>query len=307
MPSERWHFEYDRARDTKRAADLKTRLAKLGYADLKAMQRAHGLTADGIDGPLTWAVLLGSPKPAPAPAPKPTPAPVPAPGGVDFRVASYNAQLQRFGGGAYSADATFVKGTLRPSILLAQEVEESARTAIIGKGVLTKTYPLGTTALLWDGRKYRHGTRIEVRLGTAYHGMIGTELVSLKNGAKMVAAAVHIRPNDAIKGTDAQKLAGKLSDVRKILAALAQYSNVVVGGDWSTGEHRALLEKAGYRLVTPWTDTYDKAGTQRLDAIYIRGPLLVARTGGTVHPTAASDHHGLVANLTLAARAATTN
>ena len=305
VPSERWHFEYDRARDTKRAADLKARLKALGYADLKALQRAHGLTADGVDGPLTWAVLLGSPKPAPAPAP--TPAPVPAPSGVDFRAGSYNAQLQRFGGGAYSADATFIKDTLRPSILMAQEVEETARTAIMGKGVLTKTYPLGTTALLWDGRKYRHGARIEVRLGTAYHGMIGTELVSVTNGGKIVAASVHIRPNDAIKGTDAQKLAGKLSDVKKILAALAKYPNVMVGGDWSTGEHRALLEKAGYRLVTPWTDTYDKAGTQRLDAIYIRGPLLTARTGGSVHPAAASDHHGLVANLTLAAPVATTN
>lgn len=305
VPSEAWHFAYDRARDAKRAADLKARLAKLGYADVKALQKAHGLTADGVDGPLTWAVLLGSPKPAPAPDPKPTP--VPAPSGVDFRAASYNAQMRRFGGGAYAADATFVKDTLRPSILMAQEVEESARTAIIGKGVLTKTYPLGSTALLWDGRKYRNGARIEVRLGTAYHGMIGTELVSVTNGGKIVAASVHIRPNDAIKGTDAQKLAGKLSDVRKILAALAKYPNVMVGGDWSTGEHRALLEKAGYRLVTPWADTYDKAGTQRLDAIYIRGPLLTARTGGTVHPTAASDHHGLVANLTIGAPAAVTN
>lgn len=305
VPSERWHFEYDRATDTKRAADLKARLAKLGYPDLKAMQRAHGLTADGIDGPLTWAVLLAGPKPDPTPAPKPAPAPTPS--GVDFRAASYNAQLQRFGGGPYSADAAFVTDVLRPSILMAQEVDETARTAILSKGVLTKTYPLGTTALLWDERKYRHGSRIEVRLGTAYHGMIGTELVSVTNGGKIVAASVHIRPNDAIKGTDAQKLAGKLSDVRKILAALAKYPNVMVGGDWSTGEHRALLEKAGYRLVTPWTDTYDKAGTQRLDAIYIRGPLLTARTGGSVYPTTASDHHGLVANLTLAASAAATN
>lgn len=309
VPSEAWHFSYDRQRDKVLWRLVQTAVGGLvvdgipgpkTLAALKAWQKAHGLAADEIPGPATLAKLT---KPAPAPAP----APAPTPSGVDFRAASYNAQLQRFGGGPYSADAAFVTDVLRPSILMAQEVDETARTAILSKGVLTKTYPLGTTALLWDGRKYRNGARIEVRLGTAYHGMIGTELVSVTNGGKIVAASVHIRPNDAIKGTDAQKLAGKLSDVRKILAALAKYPNVMVGGDWSTGEHRALLEKAGYRLVTPWTDTYDKAGTQRLDAIYIRGPLLTARTGGSVYPTAASDHHGLVANLTLAASAAATN
>ena len=294
--NEPWHFAYTRAKDTKRAADLKARLKALGFADVKALQRAHKLTADGIDGPLTWAVLLTA-KPAPAPAPKPDPAP--APSAVDFQVAACNAQLARFGGGAAAADAAVIKEILRPSILLAQEVDEDARTAIIGKGTLTKTYPLGTTALLWDDRKYRHGSRLQVPLGTAYHGMIGTELVSVKNGSRMVAASVHVRPNDAIKGSDAQKLAGKLADVRKILAALAKHPNVIVGGDWSTGSHRALLEAAGYRLVTPWADTYDKAGVQHLDAIYVRGPLLTARTAGSIHPTAASDHHGVVANLTL--------
>lgn len=293
--NEPWHFAYTRAKDTRRAADLKARLKALGYADVKALQKAHKLTVDGIDGPLTWAVLLTA-KPAPSP-PKPEPSPSPA--GVEFRVASYNAQLRRFGGGAASIDAAFVKDTLRPSILLAQEVDEDARTAIIGKGTLTKTYPLGTTALLWDDRKWRHGARIPVALGTPYHGAIATEMVSAVNGSRMTVASVHVRPNDAIRGTDGQKLAGKLADVRKILAALARHRNVIVGGDWSTGEHRALLEAAGYRLVTPWADTYDKPGTQRLDAIWIRGPLLTARTTGSVHPTAASDHHGVVANLTL--------
>lgn len=292
--NEPWHFAYTRSKDTRRAADLKARLKALGYADVKALQQAHKLTVDGIDGPLTWAVLLTA-----KPAPKPQPAPTPALADVEFRCASYNAQLARFGGGAAAADAAVIKEILRPSILLAQEVDEDARTAIIGKGVLTKTYPLGTTALLWDDRKYRHGSRIQVPLGTAYHGMIGTELVSAKNGSRMVAASVHVRPNDAIKGSDAQKLAGKLADIRKILAALAKHPNVIVGGDWSTGGHRALLEAAGYRLVTPWADTYDKAGVQHLDAIWIRGPLLTARTGGSIHPTAASDHHGVVANLTL--------
>jgi peptidoglycan hydrolase-like protein with peptidoglycan-binding domain len=41
---------------------------------VKAFQRANGLKADGIVGPLTWA-KLGNSAPAPAPAPAPTPAP----------------------------------------------------------------------------------------------------------------------------------------------------------------------------------------------------------------------------------------
>ncbi|MGC3954644.1 MAG: hypothetical protein QM804_10380 [Propionicimonas sp.] len=297
VPSERWHFEYDRARDTKRSADLKARLKKLGYKDTKAFQRAAGLTADGIDGPQTWAALLTA-KPAPTP-PKSDPAP-----GIDFRVASYNAQLRRFGGGSYAADATFIAGTLRPSILLAQEVEESARDAIRAKGTLAKVYPLGTTALMWDPAKYTHTQRHVCSFGTPYHGMVATDLTA-RNGARVLVASIHVRPNDAIPGTTAQKLAGKLADIRKALAILAKYPSVIIGGDWSTGEHRALLEKAGYRRVTPWADTYDKAGTQHLDAIWIRGPLLTARTGGTVYPTAASDHHGLVANLTITPAGAT--
>ena len=58
------------------------------------------------------------------------------------------------------------------------------------------------------------------------------------------------------------------------------------------------MEAAGYRLATPWEDSYDKAGVQRLDAIYVRG--LDVR-GASIHPTGASDHHGLLANLTLPA------
>ena len=315
VPSERWHFEYDRARDTKRAADLAARLKALDYANVQALQRAHGLTVDGIDGPQTWSVLLTAkpaPKPAPAPAPipvpKPTPpAPAPAPAGVDFRIASYNAQLAHFGGGPAAADAAFVRDVLKPSILLAQEVDEGQRTAILAETGMTKTYPLGSVALLWDDGKWRHGPRFQVALGTSYHGMVGCEVVSAVNGSRMVIASVHVRPNDAIKGSYAQKLAGKLADVRKIITALAKYPNVVVGGDWSTEAARAVLVEAGYRLVAPWADTYDKAGVQRLDAIYTRGPLLVARTAGSVHATAASDHHGIVANLTLKPTPAPTN
>lgn len=72
VPSERWHFAYDPAKDTKAAADLKARLKALGYADVKAFQRAKKLTVDGVPGPQTWTALLLA-KPAPPPDKPSTP------------------------------------------------------------------------------------------------------------------------------------------------------------------------------------------------------------------------------------------
>ena len=288
VSSEPWHFTYIRAKDKRRAADLKKRLADLRYPTLKDFQKANKLAADGVDGPLTWAALL-------------TCEPRRDLGETLFRVANYNLQLKRFGGGAYEADAEFIRTILKPSILLAQEAEEASRNVIRAKTALDKTYPLGTTSLFWDSTKWLWGTRIELSLYTAYHGLIGTELTNRKSGAKVVVASVHVRPNDAFpKSLTAQeKIDRKLGDVAQIVAKLAAFPNVVVGGDWATGHARAALERAGYKLVTPWEDTYDKEGVQRLDAIYIRGPLLSNRTGGSIHLTKASDHHGLVANLTV--------
>lgn len=58
VPSERWHFGYDRKRDLRRTTALKEKLAELGYSSLKKFQAAKKLQADGIDGPITWTALL---------------------------------------------------------------------------------------------------------------------------------------------------------------------------------------------------------------------------------------------------------
>jgi len=295
VPSERWHLEYDRALDKHRAADLASRLKALGYASLKAFQKANGLDPDGVDGPMTWAALLGAEVPAVTPTPIPDPAPEPV-GPFDFRAATYNAQLQHFGGGSDAADASFVDDVLKASVLACQEVDESSRDSI-REATGFKVYPLNTVAIFWEPGKYSWGPRIEVDLGTPYHGMIGTQLTSLKNGNSFVAASVHIRPRDAFR-SDAAAASGKKADIAKVIAKLAKYPRVLVGGDWST-DARAQMQKAGYRLVTPYVDTYDKPGVQRLDFMFERG--LDDRTGGSEHPTSASDHDGMVANLTLPA------
>ena len=293
VPSERWHLEYDRSRDKHRAADLKARLKALGYPTVKAFQEAHGLTADGVDGPLTWGALLNGPIPATPPKEQPVPE---QPVAADFRAAIFNAQLQRFGGGPDGADAAFVKDVLRASVLACQEVDEDARNAICAATGM-KVWAYKTLGLFWSPSKYSHGGRIELDLGTPYHGMIGTQLTSRKNGQSFVAASVHIRANAALKGSAEQKLAAKRADIAQVIAKLSKWSRVAVGGDWSTNA-RKQMEAAGYRLATPYVDTYDKDGDQYLDGMYVRG--LVIR-GGSEHPTKASDHDGLVASLTLPA------
>ena len=297
VPSERWHFEYTAELDEHRAADLDSRLSALGFVSTSAFQRAVGLDDDGTDGPYTWAALLSASNAAPdtlelAVGDDP---PSPPAGSVDFRAATYNAQLQHFGGGAYSANAQFVDTTLRPSVLAGQEVDEAARTSICqAEGF--KVWAYKTLGIFWDPNKYEHGDRIEVDLRTNYHGMIGTPLTSVKNGNSFVAASVHIRPRDAFTSDAAAKV-GKKADIAEVIAKLAGHPRVVVGGDWSSNA-RAQMEDAGYQLATPYVDTYDESGTQHLDAVFVRG--LVVR-GGRDHLTAASDHVGLVASVTLPA------
>lgn len=66
--TERWHYGYDPAKDTKVAADLSRRLKILGFGSVKAFQKSRGLTEDGKAGPVTWAELLrvGDRTPPPA-------------------------------------------------------------------------------------------------------------------------------------------------------------------------------------------------------------------------------------------------
>ncbi|MFT4109422.1 hypothetical protein [Propionicimonas sp.] len=296
VPSERWHFEYNPGLDQHRAADLAARLATLGFATVRAFQVSAGLDDDGEAGQVTWTALLGADYPAPgAPARTMVPDPPRDPAGpVDFRAATYNAELRHFGGGAPGPNALFVDESLRCSVLAGQEVDEAARNSICEANGF-KVWAYKTLGIFWNPDKYDHGERIEVDLGTAYHGMIATELTSRKNGTSFVAAAVHIRPRAAFASKAAAD-AGKRADIKKVLEKLSGHRRVMVGGDWSSNA-RAQVTAAGYDVATPNVDTYDKDGEQHLDAIFVRG--IDVRGNGREHETGASDHDGLVATLTL--------
>jgi len=298
VPSERWHFEYDRGLDKHRAADLAARLTALGFASVKAFQRSEGLDDDGKDGPRTWAALLGADYPAPTDPPRArVPDPTPElPGPVKFRAATYNVQLQHFGGGPYNADSSFIADSLRPSVLACQEADEDARDSI-REATGFKVWAYKTLGIFWDPDKYDHGDRIELDLGTRYHGMIATTLTSKKNGNSFIAASVHIRPRDAFNSA-ADAVGGKKADIAKVIAKLAGNPRILVGGDWSSNAQQQM-EASGYKLVTPYVDTYDESGNQHLDAVFAIG--LEERDDGREHSTSASDHDGLVARLTLPA------
>jgi hypothetical protein len=189
-----------------------------------------------------------------------------------------------------------VEDTLRSSVLACQEADVDARDSI-REATDFKVWAYKTLGIFWDPAKYDHGERIELDLGTRYHGMIGTTLTSRKNGNSFIAASVHIRPRDAFNSA-ADAVGGKKADIAKVIAKLAGNPRVLVAGDWSSNA-KDQMEAAGYRLVTPYVDTYDESGNQHLDAVFAIG--LGERDDGREHATDASDHDGLVAKLTLPA------
>jgi len=298
--NEPWHFAYDRAKDKHRAADLAARLKALGFASTAAFQKAKGLTADGVDGPLTWAALLKAAPPVVVTPPPvvipPTIPEVPAVTDLELTTVNYNAQAKRFGGGDYSKDATFVH-SLDPAILFGAEMDEDCRDAIT-KAAGLKVYPVNYVAVMFDPDVFTWGPKIPLTFDDkGVQAAVAVELTAKANGAKVVACSVHIRPNAGISGTAAQKLAGKKRDIAAVIKLLAKYPNVIVGGDWNTSAARTLMLAAGYRQVTPNVPTH---GKDKLDAQYAKGNLSAPNPGRIVK-TPASDHAATVAVVILPA------
>lgn len=213
-----------------------------------------------------------------------------------FRFGSYNAQLARFGGGPTGADITFLRKVLKPSLCALVEVDEDDRIEI-GQQMGWEYWTLGTMALAWNDT-WAHGPIIKHSLGTAYHGIVGSRMTDKASGLSLHAFATHQLPNDAFprSWSDEAKTKAKLDGLRECLKVVPA-GPVVIGGDFNTGAARDLMLAKGFTLATPFVDTHDKPGIQHLDMVAVRG--LAKRTGGSVHATSASDHHGLLANLTL--------
>ncbi|MFA5387319.1 MAG: N-acetylmuramoyl-L-alanine amidase [Candidatus Paceibacterota bacterium] len=233
------------------------------------------------------------------PPPPPTPDPEPVPS-TDHEVviATYNAQEKRFGGGPYNKDAAVLRDVIKPTVVLGQEVQEIARDQILKYNEFDKVYPVNDVAVFFPSSEFTWGPSIPLTFDDkGVQGAVAVELTSKKNGGKFVVCSVHVRPNDAIRGTAAQKLKGKTNDVHAVIDLLAKYPNVVVGGDWSTEKARNIILSAGYCQVTPNTATYK---TFKLDGLYVKGNIIPADDGKTLK-TDASDHAATFATLLIPA------
>lgn len=291
VSSEAWHLSYDRARDTKRAADLKARLAKLGYANLKAFQKAHGLAADGVDGPVTWAALLTNPKPAPTPTPKPKTA--------GIRVLIANLHDPRFGGPKDSvAQGKYIAG-LNPDVILASESRPIDRDDIVAamksaRKESWKVWPsaAGTVGLLWDAAVFAHGPKLPKDFGDQYHGAVACDLTVKAIGKKLRVISTHTRPKAVTSD------AGKKRDIQ--LAAALKSGLTLLGGDlakdkpggWLTGWHRLTPESL---------DTMDAAGHQMPDSLWRHGSGITVDKVVLINPGSLSDHRWLLVDLTVTA------
>ena len=305
VPSERWHFGYVPSKDTKAAADVAKRVKALGYATLKEFQAANALLMDGVAGPATWYKLLTNPKanakPEPKPGvtePKPEPKPDPKPEvSGSFRFGQVNFEARRFGGAEDRNDhqAKWFKSAIAGSFFTFQEMDREARDAFRKAiGSSWKVYPLGYLGVMWDSNKYSHSTRVGkvVFDNKGVHGAIRVTLTHKATGFTFDVISVHIRPQAGIgKGlSSAEYLKAKLGDLAKALKLVRSGVPTIFAGDFNTGHARAAVLGSGKKLlaISPYVDTVDTAGDQRLDMVFASAEIVSRKI--TLRDSSVSDH-----------------
>lgn len=307
--SERWHFGYDRSRDGRRTADLADRLAKLGFPDVKALQRAHGLADDGTDGPLTWGLLLDTPA-SPSPMARlamasslqvPTLA----------RVATLNCAA--FGKSSMTDDQVdAIVGVLirmSASMYTLTECPEWLRDHIRGACTCTSGAhrTIGTPdrwrvairgnefsqAILFDSHKWTYTGAVGGEFGpTSYHGYLAAGFEQTITKAVVAVGGYHLPPN-VVATAAFQKSA--LADLLDIMPASGPR---LLGGDgaddsgWVAGwdDARKIAQESPDRDAA----TYKNAIKDR---IHSRG--ISVRKYTVIPSDGASDHAGVLAQITI--------
>ena len=313
--SERWHFGYDRSRDTRRAADLAARLEKLGFPDVETLQRAHGLADDGKAGPLTWGALLATPTIASPMARLTMAAPLQVP--TPARIATFNCAA--FGKSAMTdrqIDAIVgVLMKMSASMYTLTECPEWLRDHIRGACNCASGAhrTIGTAdrwrvairgnefsqAILFDSRKWSYTGAVGGEFGpTSYHGYLTAGFEQTTTRAVVTIGGYHLPPN-VVSSAAFQKSA--LADLLDMMPASGAR---LLGGDgadesgWVTGWEDARK----IAVESPDRDAATYKNSIR-DRIHSRG--IGVRKYTVIPSDGASDHAGVLAQITIQALAST--
>ena len=313
VPSERWHFGYDPALDTRAAADLKVRLTNLGYTGKGAVadfQAANGLTKDGHAGPQTWTKLLTDPKPKSVPVPDPVPDPVPVPvpdptpKNRDFRFSQVNWEADRFDSdndrdGKHdewtNEQSDWARKNLNFSLSTFQELPEDGRNPFYenyGGGL--KAYVLGYLGVMARTAQWKF-LRREAKTfdNRGIHGAVRATVYEPTTGQEIDVISVHVRPRASLSGTDDQKLAAKKGDLRLAHTLVRKGIPTIFAGDTNTSAAWGLINdsKLGLKPITPeGVDTVvDEPGAQPLDVIFATQEFVTRKLTKVKNPN--SDHY----------------
>lgn len=294
VPSEAWHFRYYRAKDKHRAAALAARLAELGYSNVRAFQKAHGLVTDGVDGPLTWHALLT----ATATAPTPDPTPTPAPSVLSLRVATFNTMDPALTGSkpltasrAAAIGKTAAKAKADVYLLneCPEKIRDAIRAAMPGGPDRWLVRPRGAQAVLWDSQRLTETAETAVNFtGISYQGGQVCVLKDKSTGQKVVFGSYHLTPNS--RSTDA----AQRSQMSQMIAAIRKFSDGprILGGDgvndnsWLPGWDDAREKAAN----SSSRDAKTYQGKAITDRIHSDGLTPVDWRGYNVKPSSGSDH-----------------
>ena len=325
VKSEPWHFRYLASQDASAKPDegtrklqraLNARGAKLtvdgvyglaSYRALVAFQTASKLTADGVDGPKTWAALSDTPPPVEEPkAPQ-------EPAAVVLRVATFNCLDPRFGGSTTTArgealakviadtGAQLVALTECPDDDRSKRLRTRIRSALPGGEARWKVWTdldmIPGVAILFDTKAVLTGpgkkvTRIP--FGTAkYHGGILAEFTA--GGVPIIFGAYHLQPNSLVSD------AVQVKQVRQVADAAAKSGRVaIIAGDGVNSNDWLPGWTDAHKARTADVPTYKTARPDRIHVLTVQPDgYLVTVDAYAVRVTTASDHNAPYAELAI--------
>ena len=299
VPSERWHYAYNPARDTLRKADLKARLNALGFATVKEFQAARGLPTDGSDGPLTWTALLKHPIPVAATA-----------SATKVRVATLNcldpdlsqgdpATSQPLTEDRRKALAAVVRGAAADFYCLTECPEATRdvlRASMPGGAERWLVWTRGAQGIMFDSKRWAFAAADVDRLDWGYHGAVIATFTGRSSRKRVTIGAFHLPPDDAVTPAEGKSFrAGLLAAMRR------RPGTRIIGGDlqaaaWTPGWTDART--AADSSTTRDAPTVDPEGIT--DRIMSDPTSAVDWRGYNVRDAGAgSDHNLVVASLTL--------